>query len=627
MKKVLDFAKNYWQFLITIFVGAFALIWSGISGSWGNDIPLFSRKMEISSFTAGEIAIMVWGIFIAVVLFSDMVKTLRSGKYGVDILAITAIVACILVGQTWAALVIVLMLTGGETLEDFAAGRAKRELTALLKRVPDVAHLMKGEEIRDIKVAEAKIGDVLLVKAGEVVPVDGSLLEESAEFDESSLTGESIPVLKNPGDGVMSGSLNGNRAIKIKVSAEEKDSQYAKIIKLVREAESQPAPFVRLADRYAVPFTLISYVIAGIAWIISGDPVRFAEVLVVASPCPLILAAPIALISGMSIASKNGIIVKNGSVLEKFRTARAIAFDKTGTLTKGEVEITDVKVFAKSFSTKDLVRLAASAESGSSHVLAASLLKFAKKQKISLSAAKNVREITGSGIYANVDSKKILVGQLDFLKQNKITENLPENDSQTSMFVAVDGKLAGRIIFADHLRKESSSTVKNLSKLGFREIVMLTGDNRTTASAIAKKIGLDFRAELLPEDKVAEIKRLRKTYGSVAMVGDGINDAPVIAASDVGIAMGARGNTAASESADAVIMLDNLSKVVLMRKISERTISVALQSVWSGIALCIVLELIAAFGFIPAIVGAGLQELIDVTVILNALRAHSIAKK
>ena len=210
MKKVLDFAKNYWQFLITIFVGAFALIWSGISGSWGNDIPLFSRKMEISSFTAGEIAIMVWGIFIAVVLFSDMVKTLRSGKYGVDILAITAIVACILVGQTWAALVIVLMLTGGETLEDFAAGRAKRELTALLKRVPDVAHLVKGEEIRDIKVAEAKIGDVLLVKAGEVVPVDGSLLEESAEFDESSLTGESIPVLKNPGDGVMSGSLNGN---------------------------------------------------------------------------------------------------------------------------------------------------------------------------------------------------------------------------------------------------------------------------------------------------------------------------------------------------------------------------------------------------------------------------------
>jgi heavy metal translocating P-type ATPase len=624
MKKFITFAKNYWQFLITILIGIFAVSSAVFSRNFGSTVPLFSRKIELANFTSAEITIIVWGIFIAIFLFADMIKTLRSGRYGVDILAITAIIACILVGQTWAALVIVLMLTGGETLEDFAAGRAKRELSALLKRAPDVAHLVeKSGEIREIKVGEVKVGDVLLVRAREVVPVDGKLIQAAAEFDESSLTGESLPVAKKPGDAVMSGSLNGSSSAQIQTTAISEDSQYAKIIKLVREAESQPAPFVRLADRYAVPFTVISYLIAGVAWFASKDPTRFAEVLVVASPCPLILAAPIALISGMSVASKNGIIVKNGSVLEKFREARAIALVKTGTLSKGEVEISEVQVSSDKFREKVLIRLAASAESGSSHVLATSLLAFAKNEKIALSPAKNLREIAGSGIYATVDSRKILVGQIDFLRQNKIA-NLPENDKLTSMFVAVDGAFAGRIIFADKLRPESPKTVKKLKKLGFREIVMLTGDNRITAGAIAKKIGLDFRAELLPEDKVREIKKLKKSYGVVAMVGDGINDAPVLASSDVGIAMGARGNTAASESADAVIMLDDLSRVALLREIAHRTINVALQSVWTGIILCIILMLIAAFGVIPAIIGAGLQELIDVTVILNALRAHSV---
>ena len=618
MKKLLIFAKNYWRCAVTIVVGLAALIIALATGDFDN---IFAK-----------ILIAVWAIFVGILLFADMIKTLRGGSYGVDILAITAIGACLAVGQFWAALIIVLMLTGGETLEDFAENRAKRELSALLKRAPQIAHLIDASEIRDVPIAKIRVGDAILVRAGEVVPTDGDLLDEIAEFDESSLTGESLPVSKKRGEKVMSGSLNGAAAVRIRATATAKNSQYEKIIALVREAESSPAPFVRLADRYAVPFTIISYIIAICAWIFSGEALRFAEVLVVASPCPLILAAPIALISGMSRASRHGIIAKNGAALEQFAAAKAVAFDKTGTLTHGIVEIEQIlpsENFAKIYgenSEKELIKLIAAAESGSSHVLATSLLNFAKAQKLKLPPATNVREIVGAGVYATAEKRKILVGQSDFLKRNKIAD-VPADDAETSVFAAVDGAFAGRVIFADRLRQETAATVRSLKKSGVREIVMLTGDNQTTAAAIAKKAGLDWRAELLPADKVAEIKKLHREIGGVAMVGDGINDAPCLAAADVGIAMGARGSTAASESADVVIMLDDLSRVALFRRISERTIRVALQSVWSGIGLCLILMVVAALGFIPALAGAALQELIDVTVIFNALRAHGDGKK
>ena len=512
------------------------------------------------------------------------------------------------------------MLTGGETLEDYAAGRAKRELSALLKRAPQFAHAYnQNGDLNDISIDKIQPGTTILVKSSEVVPVDGELITGRADFDESSLTGEGLPVTKQSGDKIMSGSINGDSSVKIRAIATAKDSQYEKIISLVRDSQNHPAPFVRAADRYALPFTLISYAIAITGWIASGSSLRFAEVLVVASPCPLILAAPIALIAGMSRSSRHGIIVKSGASLEKFAKASAIAFDKTGTLTLGTVEIENV-ITTDVISERDLIQLAASAEAGSSHVLAESLLNFAKQHGINLLASKNLREIAGSGIYATVSDKRIITGQRDFLAQNKI-KHLPDNDEQTSIFVAVGDQYVGRIIFADKLRDNAINTIKKLKKLRMHELVMLTGDNRKTASAIAQKIDLDFRAELLPEDKVASIKALRKKYGVVAMVGDGVNDAPVLAASDVGIAMGARGSTAASESADAVIVLDDISRVVIFREIAQRTMRIALQSVWTGIILCIILEIIAAFGLIPAIIGAGLQELIDVTVIFNALRA------
>jgi heavy metal translocating P-type ATPase len=606
MKKLWRSLLHYWRFALTVVVGVIALILAFI----------FNQPMQwfVSCYT----------IFIALFFVRDMIQTLREGKYGVDILAITAIVATIAVGQYWASLVIVVMLTGGETLEDFAAHRARRELSALLERAPTLAHVLRNEEIVDVKISAVKPGDIVVIKPHEIVPVDGELVSDSGEFDESSLTGESLPVTKKAGDFVMSGALNGETAVQIRATADAKHSQYEQIIQLVREAESQPAPFVRLADRYAVPFTIISYAIAGVAWALSGEAVRFAEVLVVASPCPLILAAPIALISGMSRASKHGIIVKNGAVLEKMNSATVMAFDKTGTLTKGELVVDHIDATA-GISEDKLLSLAAGTEINSSHILAKSLIDFAKEHKVKLAPAKNIREIAGDGVFATVNGDKIVLGRINFLQQNKI-KNLPTDshaDDAATIFVAVNNEFVGHIAFADKVRREAKKTLRELKQSGIKETVMLTGDRRDTAEKIGKLAGVDkVYAELLPKDKVEIMRNLCGRKNSVAMVGDGVNDAPVLATADIGIAMGARGSTAASESADAVIMLDDLEHVVTLRKISRRTIRVALQSVWTGIALCLVLELVAAVGFIPALAGAGLQELIDVTVIFNALRAH-----
>lgn len=608
MKKIFKFIANYWQFSLTLIVGTLALILTFVS----NQMAL--AQWIVSTFVA----------IIALIMFIDMIKTLRSGSYGIDILAITAIAAIVAVGQYWASLVIVIMLTGGEALEDFAAKRARQELSALIARVPQIAHLSKNKSVIDVPVSSVKINDVLIVRPHEVIPVDGELLSKNAELDESSLTGESVPVQKKIGDPVMSGSLNGALAIEIRATATAANSQYEQIIKLVKEAESQPAPFVRLADRYAVPFTLIAYLIAGLAWYMSGEPVRFAEVLVVASPCPLILAAPIALISGMSRASRHGIIIKNGAVIERLAKSKTFTFDKTGTLTDGHVTVSNIKP-VNNMSPDHLLRFAASAEIASSHVLATSLVEYAKSKKLKLYNAKNIREIAGDGVFATVDKHKVLVGRAEFLVKNKARDFDAKayTDDSTGIFVAIDSQFAGVIYFSDKLRPDSRRTISELKALGVRETVMLTGDRPETAQRIAKSAGISqVFSKLLPKDKLQIVQSLSKNNQSVVMVGDGINDAPVLAAASVGVAMGARGSTAASESADAVIILDDISRVTTLYRISKQTMHIALQSVWVGIALCVVLMIIAAFGKIPALMGAGLQELIDVTVIVNALRAH-----
>ncbi len=604
MKKIEKFARSY-PFVF----------WTAVTIVVAFIFKLTGLQLAVNYLLSG------FSLVVAAKLGVGMVRTLREGHYGVDILAVTAIISTVLVGEHWAAIVIVLMLTGGEALEDFAAARARRELNALLKRAPQIAHKVVGEDTVQVKLAAVKVGDVLLVLPGEVVPVDAELLDAAAEFDESSLTGESLPVERKRGEELLSGSINGGTAIKVRASRSAKESQYQQIIELVKAASSTEAPFVRLADRYAVPFTIVSFAIAGVAWAMAGDPVRFAEVLVVATPCPLLLAAPIALISGMSRAAKHGIIVKSGGVLERLATVRAVAFDKTGTLTRGEPSVTSVKP-RDGFDSDDILRLAASAEQLSAHILSNSLVSESKRRKLSLSAPTNVEEVTGQGIRASVDEFEVLVGKSDFLKQAGVTILADDiKAGETAVYVAVNNKFAGEILFRDEVRPESKKVIIDLKKLGIRHTLMLTGDMQATAERIAKEVGItEVRAECLPVDKVNAVRNLKTR--PVMMVGDGVNDAPVLAVAEVGMAMGARGSTAASETADVVVLVDDISKSAQAIMIAKHTIKIALQSIWVGIAISVGLMIVAANGYIPAVVGAGLQEVVDVIVIFNALRAH-----
>lgn len=604
VKKLFSFVRSYpiVAMVVVVIVAGLFLQFSGRAES---------ARWLLSGFSIVVAVHLAWG----------MVQTLREGRWGIDILAVTAIVSTVIVGEYWATIVIVLMLTGGEALEDYAAARAQRELNALLERAPQTAHKIVGNETKTIKLTQVKVGDLLLVKPGEVVPVDAKLEDKVAEFDESSLTGESLPVEHKRGEELLSGSINGGKAITIKATKTAKDSQYQQIIELVKAAASTEAPFVRLADRYAVPFTIVSFIIAGTAWAISGQALRFAEVLVVATPCPLLLGAPIALISGMSRAAKNGVIIKSGGILERLATIKTVAFDKTGTLTVGEPVVASIKP-QKGFSANEVLKLASSAEQQSSHILAHALVTESQRKKLSLSKPSKLEEVTAQGVKATINKHSVLVGKQSFLEKSGVSfKNYKSKAGETAVYLAVDKKFAGVIFFRDQLRPESKQVIKNLATVGVSQTVMLTGDTKATASRIAKEVGIkDFRAECLPKDKVDVVRDLGNR--PVMMVGDGVNDAPVLAVADVGMAMGARGSTAASETADVVVLVDDLSKVFKAIEIAKNTIKIALQSIWVGIAISVGLMLVASTGAIPAVVGAALQEVVDVVVIINALRAH-----
>ncbi len=564
---------------------------------------------------AAQLTITVVGVLIAISMTLEMIKTLRSGKYGVDLLAITAIIATLAVGEYWASIVVLIMLTGGDSLEDYAAHKAGKELQNLLDNSPQTAHILVNNQLTTKPVDIVQVNDQVVVKPGEVVPVDGVIKSGTSIFDESSLTGESKPVNKAVGDSLMSGSVNGDGAITMTVTKVAADSQYQTIVKLVKASEAQPAHFVRLADRYAIPFTLISYLIAGIAWFVSKDPVRFAEVLVVASPCPLILAAPIALVSGMSSANRNGIIIKNGTTIEKFAATKAIAFDKTGTLTKGILTIDQIKN-ESTFSKSEFLTIAASAEQQSSHILARSIVNAVDTEK--LLPVSQIQEVTGMGITAQVASHKVNIGRKKFVSEDSITA-----PKQTAIFVSIDDQYAGYISFSDQIRPEASITIQQLNQLGIKTTLMISGDQKATANLVGNKIGIaKVYAECLPKDKIEVLKDQEDHLRPVAMVGDGVNDAPSLAVADVGIAMGARGSTAASESADIVILKDDLGRVSRALSISQYTMRIAKQSVLIGIFICIGLMLIASTGVIPALIGAFFQEVVDTVTILWALLAH-----
>lgn len=590
--------SNKQKLWLTIIIAGIALILQ-----YGFHYPLLA-----------QIIVTIAGAIVALTMLVGMVKTLRSGKYGVDLLAILAVV------EYWAAMVILVMLTGGDALEDYAAKKANTELKALLDNSPRFAHVVTPDGSKDVPVNDVPVGAKIIVKPGELVPIDGLIIKGTGEFDESSLTGEARPVAKTVGDTVMSGSINGDEAITLTVTKLAKDSQYQQLVKLVQEAEQTPAHFVRLADRYAVPFTVAAILVSLLAWWLSKDPRRFAEVLVVASPCPLILAAPVAMVSGMSRASRNGIVVKTGSVLEKLAGARTGAFDKTGTITNGHLTVAQI-LPAGTITKERLLHLAASAEQDSSHILARSLLAYASQHNISLAAVSGLTEETGKGITAMIEDHQVKVGKRQFVAP----QNQQAALDTTAIYVSVDGTYYGAIAFTDHVRPEAAQTMTKLKAAGVTNLIMLTGDQRAIAQQVAKAVGIStVKADLLPQDKIAALQSIPQSEHPVFMVGDGVNDAPSLATADVGIAMGAHGSTAASETADVVILKDDLAKVAKAVTISQDTLRIAKQAVLIGIAICTVLMLIASTGVIPAFVGAMLQEVIDTVSILWALKARQL---
>ena len=611
--------KRHWKFIVVLIAGVISLFFEfGIHASTLFTTPLLKLQMNPQA-----IIIDILGIWISVLLLMEIFEDWKSGRYGVDILAVIAIVSTILINNYWAEWMILVMSTGGETLEDYATGQASKELRSLLNNTPRIANKLVNGQITEVKVNELHIGDIVLIKPGQQVPVDGEIIKGTSSFDQSSLTGESVPVTKKPGDNLMSGSVNGDVAVQMKVTKEAKDSEYQSIVALVKSSQAQPAKFVKMADRYAVPFTIISLIIGGVAWAVSGDATRFAEVMVVASPCPLLIAAPVALVSGMSSMSAHHIIVKSGPTLEKLARAKTFAFDKTGTLTENQLVVDQVVPAEESVSKDELQGLAASVEQQSSHVIAGSLVKATNKYLIK--PVTDLKETTAQGVEGNVDGKHVKVGKLKFVAPDH--EKIDVNS--TAVFVSIDNQFAGYITLMDEMRPETPDTIAKLKRQGAQDIMMLTGDHKAVAERVGNKAGItDIRADLLPSEKIKAIKEVPKNLRPVVMTGDGVNDAPSLTAADVGIAMGAKGATAASESADAVIMVNDLSKINDAVAISKHTMKVANVDVLTVIGVVIIIELIAFTGVIPAFWGAILQEVVDmITISLGLLAKTTPSKK
>jgi len=566
-------------------------------------------------------AYLVLGIVIVITAI-DMFKDLMRGHWGLDILAVIAMIATLAVQEYVAGLIIALMLTGGEALEDLAARRASRELDQLLNRAPAFAgriHPVTGE-VERIAIEEVKVGDELLVRSSEILPVDGVLLSNHATIDESSVTGEPIPVNYHAGDSLLSGTVNSTTSFTMRAQKVAADSNYASIVRLVEEAVDSRAPMVRLADRYAVPFTIVSLLIAGFAWFLSGDPVRFAEVLVVATPCPLLIATPVAFMGGMSSAAKLNVIIKDGGVLEVLARVRAVAFDKTGTLTEGKADVVEIHPAART--VDETLQLAAAAEQYSVHVFADPIVASARTQQLELPEVVTADEVATNGVLASLaDGTSVRVGKPSFIEEVTGPIDRPVlSAGETAVYVSIGDELAGVIILSDPIREQSADTVSRLRRAGVAEIAMVTGDITSTAESVAHAVDIQtVHAETTPQTKVRIVQAMRPR--PVLMVGDGINDAPVLAAADVGVAMAGRLAPVASESAAAVITSSDIARVADVAYVSRRTVQIALQAMWMGITISVGLMLVAAFGYLPAVVGALLQEIVDLVAILSALRA------
>ncbi len=559
------------------------------------------------------------------VLLAEISVSLRRGNFGLDIVAALSMSAALSVGENLAAAIVALMYAGGQVLESFAARRAQKEMTALLSRVPRTAMRHCDGRLEEVALDEIAPGDRVLIRRGDVVPVDGVVAGGVAVLDQSALTGESLPVRLKSGDAALSGSSNAGDAFDLVATRRAADSTYAGIVRLVAAAQTSRPPMARMADRYALVFLAATLALAGLAGWLTGDPVRVVAVLVVATPCPLILAVPVALMSGLSRAAHAGILIKSGKALEMLGQVRALVIDKTGTLTAGEARIVDLRVVPGADAT-EVLRIAASLDQASQHIIAQTLVAAARERGLSLSIPATVEETPGEGISGQVDGHAVSVGGFGYVA-GRIGEEQFRRLSQAhqpgaaGVAIAIDGKAAGVIIFADALRPGTEKLLADLRAAGIERVVLATGDRSDVARFISHGLGLDLvRAELSPDQKVLAVLSERKN-GPVMMVGDGVNDAPALAAADVGVAMGARGAAASSEAADVVLLVDQLDRIVPAVAIARRSRAIALQSVAVGMGLSILAMLAAAAGYLVPVEGALLQEAIDVAVIFNALRA------
>jgi cation transport ATPase len=659
--------------------------------------------------TVAIVLIIVMAAYTVVLSVIEMIQSIRQGHVGLDILAVLSIVSTVAVQQFWAAWVVVLMVHSGSAIEAYARRRAQNNLSALVDAAPRTAHIVTNteklrglnastvrkfsqeaiaeaaQEFNTVPVEQIDVNEFIIVKPGETVPTDGILVSHSATLDLSMINGEPMPATVNAGTKILSGAINGDAILMMQVTTLPSDSQYQRILDLVRSAEESRAPVLKVADRLAIPFTIISLIIAGLAWGLTGLPIRFAEVLVLATPCPLLIAAPVAFMGGTGRLAHHGIIIKGQEIIEQLQHVTHVFFDKTGTLTKKKPEVvalelapswnptgkldlekvdTETLSLSQSFGNAggaddnavgttgvtgttiaDWVLDAAGAvESYSLHVLAKGISAAASQDGSLVDSVRGVEEHSGQGMIGYIDNHKVMVGRLDFVSNLEEAPFPPASADQMVTYVSIDDELAARIVLRDLPRENAAESVSRLRSLGINAITMLTGDRPESAHIIGQEVGItDVRASLLPQDKFNAVTAAHIQSSGIGggtsrafaatspmitmMVGDGVNDAPVLAAADVGIAMTDGSSTAASESAQAVIMTDNIAAVPMAVEIAKRTGRIMLQAVIGGLAIAIVLMIFAAFGVIPAVVGAFLQEAIDVVSILWALTAAFETRK
>jgi len=586
-------------------------------------------------FHRPDAAHLVWTIGLWAIGLPLLLRTGRGvlqGRFAADLVAALAIVGAMALDQPFAGLVIVLMQTGGEALEHYAQRRATEAVRQLEAEAPRFAHVIEGPDrrVRDVETSSVAVGDLILVRPGEMVPCDGIVESGTGQLDVARLTGEPLPVRGESGLVVRSGTLVLDGALDIRVSARAEASLYAQIVELVRSAQASKAPLQRVADRYAIWFTPFTIAVALAAWAVSRDPVRLLAVLVVATPCPLILATPVAIIGGINRAARRQIIIRHGGALEALATIDAAVFDKTGTLTVGQPRVAGVQSLPP-LGEQELVALAAGIEQRSGHPLARAVVAEATRRGLAIPEASDAREVPGRGVEGLVGRSRVLIGARSLIEERypaaaPILEQLHSGDPALRAFVTVDGQPGGSITYADALRPGAAQTIASLRRLGVVEIALLSGDRAANAAEVGRQVGIDeVQADLLPEDKVAFTRRLQASGRRVLMVGDGVNDAPALSAATVGLALAAHGASRSgggviAEAADVVLLVDRLDRVTEAVTIGRRTMRIAHQSIIAGLGLSIAAMLVAALGYLPPAAGALVQEAVDVAVILNALR-------